>query len=203
MDVARAQRLWRDQHRAQAHRMGGGQVARVILEHRRRFGVQPVKAEHRLERYPFGLGPEIGVLDAIDGIEEATEPPRFQYPCSIERVSVGVDDPTPRQGRDGRAQTRFRLDNRKIEVVDMGEKSPRINLMLRHQTGQRGAVEPPVMGAQPVGLGPPDLQVLHHPIGHPDLDLVKKAHPRRVKRIVEVKDPGADMREICGKRSLG
>jgi hypothetical protein len=53
------------------------------------------------------------------------------------------------------------------------------------------------MRAQVVGPRPVHLQGLHHPVGHPDLDLVEEAHVRRVKRVVEVEDPGGDAGEIC------
>ena len=52
------------------------------------------------------------------------------------------------------------------------------------------------MLAQPVRLGPPDAQGAHHPIGHPHLDLVEQADAGRVKRVVEVEDPGGDMGEM-------
>ena len=39
-------------------------------------------------------------------------------------------------------------------------------------------------------------QGLHHPIGHPHFDLIEQPIARRVKRVVQVKDPGGDVVEM-------
>ncbi len=64
--------------------------------------------------------------------------------------------------------------------------------MLLHQAGQGRAIGGPVVRAQVVGPDAVDLQGAHHPVGHPPLDLVEQAHVRRVKRIVQVENPGGD-----------
>ncbi len=83
-----------------------------------------------------------------------------------------------------------------VDVMDIGEIGLGVDAVFGHEAGQCGAVKFPVAGAKVIGMGAVDIQRLHDPVGHPDLDLVEQAHLRRVERVVEVKDPGADVEEI-------
>ena len=74
--------------------------------------------------------------------------------------------------------------------MPLDEISPGVRPVLGHQPGQRRAVALPVVGAQPISLGPVAADDAHDPIGHLDLDLVEKPRLGRVERVVEVEDPG-------------
>ena len=80
--------------------------------------------------------------------------------------------------------------------MDIGQIGAGIDAVFAHEASEGGAVFVPIMLAQAVRLGPPDVQGLHHPVGHPHLDLVEEAEVGRVKRVVEVKDPSGDMVEM-------
>ena len=82
------------------------------------------------------------------------------------------------------------------DVMHMGQVRPRIDPVHPHQPGQRGAMLGPVLLAQTVRLGPAHLQRVHHELRHPHLDLVEKPRAGRVKRVVEVENPGFDMGKI-------
>jgi len=46
---------------------------------------------------------------------------------------------------------------------------------------------------QEIGAFAINTERVHHILGHAHFDLIKQTHFRRVERVVEVKDPGADM----------
>ena len=93
-------------------------------------------------------------------------------------------------------QLRLRLQMIQRNLVDIGQIRPRIHVMFSHQTGQRGAMLVPVFSPQPVRLGPLHPQRIHDILRHFHLDLVEQTRARRVQRVVQIKDPGLDMREI-------
>lgn len=77
--------------------------------------------------------------------------------------------------------------------MHMFQKRPGRDVMVMDETGKRCAVVPPIAATQIVGGRFGQIQIAHDPIGHFDLDLIKKPRRGRVKRVVQIKDPGADM----------
>ena len=104
-----------------------------------------------------------------------------------------MDELAPRQVADGDGEIGIGGQRGQRDVMDMGQIGRRVDAMLLHQPGKRGAVAPPVVAPEPVGLGPGEAERLHHPIGHPHLDLVEEPRRGRIERVVEVEDPGGDM----------
>ena len=193
MDVARAGRLVGHMHRAQAHLVRGAQVARIILEHGCAGRVQTVSAKDHLIGRAFGFWQKVCMFNAIDRIKQARQPARGQHLFGIGRAGIGVDDAPARQGRHGAGQIGVGGQDAEVDVVDLRQIGSGVHVMFAHQTRQRGAIGVPIVLAQPVRLGAAKAQRLHHPVGHAHLDLVEQAVARRVKRVVEVKDPGGDM----------
>jgi hypothetical protein len=185
-----------DMHRAHPQGMRHDQVAGIILEHRGAAGVKPVLGKHGLEGLRIGLGVKIRMLHPVDRMEEAAKPPGGKHLVGIGRAGVGVDDLSTRKRRDGAGEGRVRRKNRKVDVVHLVQVRAGVDVVFPHQPRKRGAVGLPVIGPEVIGAGAVDLQGLHHPVGHPHLDLVKQAHVRRVKRVVEVEDPSGDSGEI-------
>ena len=190
------QPLGRDVDGAHAHGMRGGQIAGIILEHRGTGGGQAVDGKDRLKGSAFRFGAEIGVFNAVNRIKNAGQATGLQYFFSIGGVGVGIDDAPARQRLDPGGQQRIGRQDRKINVMHIRQIIVRLDLMFVHQPGQRGAVLRPVVRAQMIGMVARHRQPLHDPFGHSDLDLVKKSHRGRVKRVVQIKDPGLDMVEI-------
>lgn len=54
------------------------------------------------------------------------------------------------------------------------------------------------MQPQPVRLWPVDPGHGHHPISHPDFNLVEQPGRWRIKRVIKVKDPRRHMSECFG-----
>lgn len=182
-------------HGLHAHGVRGREVACFILEHRTLGWIQPVCCKDTLERLPLWFGQEIGVLNAIDGIEGARKTARREHPFRIGRAAVRIDDtPTGQRpyacGKDGIG---IKMIQRNIvHLIKIGRG---INLMLAHQACQCGAMRAPILQAQTVCFGFANAERIHNKGRHTQFDLVKQARGRRVERIVEVKDPRPYMRK--------
>ena len=198
VDVGGLIGLGRDMDRLHPQRMRDGEVAAVILEHRATGRIEAVLGEDGGKGLGVGLGVELGVLDPVDRIEQAAKPACGKDFLGIGRAGVGVDDFATGKRRDAARKAGIGRQDREVDVVNIGKIGAGVDIMFAHQPGERGAIGRPVMGAQMVGAGTINLQGLHDPVGHPDLDLVEKPHVRRIQRIVEVEDPGADMGETGG-----
>ena len=126
----------------------------------------------------------------VDGIEEVAQTPRRQHPFGIGRAAIGINDAPPRQRRDAPRQNRVRFQMRKRNVMHICQVGSGVDPMFPHQPGKRGAIGGPVMLAQTVGFGAVHAKGLHHPGGHPHLDLVEEAGRGRIERVVQIEDPG-------------
>ena len=113
--------------------------------------------------------------------------------------AVGVDDPAAGQGGNARGEVRVGAEDGEVDLVHLGQVGAGVDAVVAHQPGQRRAVVPPIERAQAVGLPPVDGEGAHHPVGHPEFDLVKKPGCGRIERVVEVEDPGADMGKAIGQ----
>lgn len=72
MDVIRIMGFWCDMHGAHSHVMWRGQVAVIVLEHRRAVRGDASLAENRVKGRTFRLGPVLGVLDAENPVKQTT-----------------------------------------------------------------------------------------------------------------------------------
>ncbi|MPL94886.1 hypothetical protein SDC9_41045 [bioreactor metagenome] len=185
-------------HGLHPHRMRRGQVARIVLEHRRLRRADTGLGKDRLEGAGLGLGMELGILDAEHPVEKPAEPARREHPMGIGRRAVGEDDLAPGQIADRAAQCRIGAERVEGDVVHLGEVGHRVEPVLVHQPGERGAVKAPVMVAQPVRLAAVDAERAHDIFGHLHLDLGEETGLGRVQGVVEVEHPVGDMCEICG-----
>ena len=176
--------------------MRGRQIARIVFEHRGCGGVQTINGKDRLERRLFGFGAKSGTFYTVDRIKQPGQPTRGQDFMRIGFTSVGINNPPPRQRRNRCRQIGIGRKAREINIMHVRQIGRGIDVMFAHQAGKRGAVGVPIVLAQPVRLGPPDADGLHHPIGHPHLDLIKQAIARRVQGVVQIKDPSGDMCEL-------
>ena len=79
-----------------------------------------------------------------------------------------------------------------MHVFEVGQ---RVYIMFAHQTGKGCAMGSPVVQPQVICLFLVNAEGIHHPGSHADLNQIKESRLRRVQRVVEVKDPGVDMRK--------
>lgn len=101
---------------------------------------------------------------------------------------------------DRRTQIRRRAEHIEVDIMDIGQIIAWIDAMPLHQARQRGAMAAPVFVTQLIGTGVIAVQHRHDIGGHPRLDLREKRHFRRVKRVIQIKDPDIDMCEIHAPR---
>jgi hypothetical protein len=87
--------------------------------------------------------------------------------------------------------------------VDILEIGHRIDPVFVHEARERGAVESPVVCAEPVGFVARHAERRHDIGRHPRLDLVEEPGGGRVERVVEVEDPGLDTGEVGGRGAFG
>lgn len=193
MDVVRRFRRIGHMHRAHPECVGCGEVARLVFEHRgpRRF--QSVRRKYRGKGPMVGLGMEIRVFDAIDGIKKRVETARGQHPFGIGPASVGVYDPPSWQRTDAVGKDRVRFKRMQRDIMHIRQIWRGIDVMFPHQPCKRCAMGPPVVNAQTVRLGLVHAKGVHHVLRHPHFDLIKEPGGRGIERVVEVKDPRVDM----------
>ncbi len=181
---------------AHAHLMGRFEIAHVIFEHcggagnHIRFGKNDVKG------LALGFWAVVGMFDAKDRIKTPAEPTGLQDPFGVGGCAVGLDDPLSGQRLDPVRKQGIGLQLVEIDVMDIHKERVRVDVVIGHQPGKRGAVIAPVVFTQLVGLVFINAQRGHHVVFHLDFDLIKQPHRGMVERIVQVKDPVADMSEV-------
>ena len=170
----------RHQDGAHAHGMGGGQIARIVLEHGGGAGIYAIAAKNLLEGVALGLGAKTGMFHPVDGIKQPGQPPRGQHISRIRGRAIGIDNPPPWQGCDFARQRRVGGQHAEIDIMHLVQIGFGIDLVFAHQPGQGGAIARPIGFAQVVGLGVVHAQLAHHILRHALFDLIKQAHFWRV-----------------------
>ena len=198
LDMGRIKALWRDMDRAHAHVKGGRQIARVIFKHGGAGRVQPVQRKDLRKSALFGFGAVIGMLYAVNRIEQAAQPARLGHAQGVVGRPVCVDDPAARKGGDMVAQLRIGAQDREIYIMHMLHIGHRVDAVILHQPCQRCAILHPIAVAQMRGFVLRHAKRIHHIADHALLDLVEKPHFGWVKRVIKVKDPGTHICEIFG-----
>lgn len=196
MDMVGGFRRWRYVDGTHAHGVGGGQVAAVILEHRAKARVQFVGGKNGFKSRALGFGAKPCMFHAVNRIKQVGQSACRQNPFGIGCRAVGIDDPATGQGADIGGKGLILLQMIKVYVMHICQIMRRVHPVFLHQSSQSGAVLRPIMAAQAVCFGFVHLQGCHHPIGHPHLYLIEQTGRGRVKRVIKVKDPSADMCEI-------
>ena len=77
--------------------------------------------------------------------------------------------------------------------MDEIEKVVRIDVMLRHQPGERGAMAKEIGLLDPPRLPPVSAEKPGDIVRHLGVDLREEIGARRVEGVVQIEDPGADM----------
>ena len=185
-----------DPHRGHSKRFGRAKILRHVVDQQ---GVGRVDGEALAQQriaVRVGLGPKLAGVDVVELVEMPVYAERLEHPPGIRRIAVGEDQLAPRQPRQRRRQPLVLAHAVERDVVDVGQEVVRVDLMLGHQPGQRGAV-----GMEMLLLHPPRLygiafqQALD--VGaHALVDQREQAGRCRVQAIVEVEDPVADVAEL-------
>jgi hypothetical protein len=99
-----------------------------------------------------------------------------------------------------------RLERRMVDLVDEVEKIVGLHAVLGHQPAHRGAVAPVIVLLQPERLVVADIQKPRDVVADAPVDLLPEIEVMRIERVVEIEDPGGDLREaalflvpVCGE----
>lgn len=136
------------------------------------------------------------MFNAVNCVEQPRKPACLQHPLCIGFAGVGVNDATARQIAYSRSKFGVSGQAREINIMHIVQVWGRVDGMFAHQPGKCGAVAVPIMLAQSVCFGAPNVERLHDPCRHAHFDLIEKAVLRRVKGIVQVEDPSRDVAEL-------
>ncbi len=142
------------------------------------------------------------MLDAIDRVEGIAQSARGQHPPGIGCGAVRVDNAPAGQTLDLGDQRGLMFQMIQRNVMDVIQVGRGIRVVFTHQSGQRRAVCVPVMPAQTVGFGLVRTGHGHDIGGHAHFDLIEQPGSGGIKRVVQIEDPGIDMREVIFQHAL-
>ena len=121
------------------------------------------------------------------------EPP--QHRIGVVPGAVGENELAAGQLGNGGAERRIGLQRRMVDLMHDFEKFIRFEPMLLHQAAHGRAVAPVIVLLQPEGLVMADFKEIDDVVADADVDLLPKIEVMRVKRVVEIEDPGVDLLE--------
>ena len=75
------------------------------------------------------------------------------------------------------------------EVVRFTQETVRIDAMMAHQSEHRGAIAPPIVESELIGLCFGEVQMAPDEIDHPGVDRGEDRVRRLVQRVVQVEEP--------------
>src|SRR5580704_2773577 len=111
--------------------------------------------------------------------------------------TVGQDELAAGELRDRRAERRVRRQRRVIDLMHHLQKFVRLQAVLRHQPAHGGAIALVIILLQPERLVVGDLQKIDDVVADAHVDLLPQVQVMRIKRVVEVEDPGLDVGETA------
>ena len=83
-----------------------------------------------------------------------------------------------------------------IDVMHLVQKRVGVDAMIRHQSGKGRAVITPKIRAHLPCRRLVDPQFTHDELFHPRLDLIEKPDFTRIERVIQIKDPVFNVREL-------
>ena len=125
---------------------------------------------------------------------------------SMRHGAVGEDELAARQRLDGVPEFRMRQKRRIVDGMRFFQEGIRADAVMQHQAFQRRAMLMVIAFLQRACLVPLHLQQVHDEIRHVAVDLREQIDVMRVKRVVEIEDPVADMGKgggIGGRGQIG
>ena len=93
------------------------------------------------------------------------------------------------------ASAAFASSTSHLDIVDAVEIVVRIDAVVGHQPGQRGAVGVEIALLDAPRLDRIDAETIGDIGAHPRVDLREQVRARRIQRVVEIENPVADMGE--------
>ncbi|MNE52882.1 hypothetical protein D3C80_1475780 [compost metagenome] len=110
--------------------------------------------------------------------------------------AVGEDQARAAQAFQRRVQAGIGRQHVQRHVVDLGQEVVRVDLIMHHQAGQRGAVIMQIAALQAQRLGRLQTRGPNHILVDALLDLFQELAFRRVEGVVEIEHPGPDVAQV-------
>ena len=185
-----------EKHRLHAERLGYGEVARQVLEHDGLFGVDAIEAHELVVSRPGRLRHVVGCNDVEDVVEivEDTESAGGRF--RVLDAAVGEDELASRQRLDSGGELRLRRQRGIVDRMRLLQEIVGIDAVMDHQPLQGRAVLEVILLLQFAGVFSLHLQKSRDISRHILVDLREEINMMRIKRVVEIEHPIADVREI-------
>ncbi len=174
--------------------MRNNQIPRKILEHHRSRRVDHVPFEESFIGCCLGLWHEIGGSDIENILEHRLDAESlggtkgmFPRPICENKLAAG-------EGGDGRCKGKIGKQRGAVDVMREIEKLLSANLMFLHQAAQRRAIAFVVVFLQGAGRHPVKSKKMRQEQGDSLVDFRPQIAVGRIKRVVEIEDPGIDLR---------
>ena len=134
-------------------------------------------------------------MDVVDRLEARGQAEPVEHAIGIGRVGDGEDDLAPGQPTDRRRERGVFLEHVHLDIMDEGEEFVRVDVMFRHQPGQRRAMGQKILLLKTMRGGVVDVETIGDIGRHLRGDAREQHRTRRVQRVVEIENPVADMAE--------
>ena len=135
-------------------------------------------------------------MDVVHPVERIGEAEPLEHAARIILAGIGEDELAPRQPVERRDQGRIGGEPGEIDVVDEIEEVVRVDAMVRHQPGERGAVGVEIALLHPPRLDRVDAEQALDIVAHPHVDQLEQIAAVRIEAVVEIEDPAFDMGEV-------
>ena len=185
---------YKDRHHAKCGRHL--QISRVVFDHDGAARINPRLIEHPHERVLMRFRSISRVFDPIDAVKGRADAARLRDLFSMMPRSIGIDNPLPRQTVQNRQKVEAGGHMAEIDVMNLVQKRVGIDTMIRHQPDKGRAVIAPEICAHLPRCWLIDTQFTHDELFHPRLDLIEKPNFARIERVIQIKDPVFNVREL-------
>src|SRR5208283_3660414 len=192
--------LGNDKHGRHSPFMGNNEISRKILEHNSLGRIDHVPFKESFIGRSLGLRHEIGGGNVKNIFEHRLEAKRIGGPQGVLARAICQNKLATRQGGDRGCESKIRKKRGAVDVMRKIEKIMRAYVMFLHQTTQSRAVALIIIflqGARGHAVQPEKMRQEQR---DPLVDLRPQIAIGRIKRIVEIEDPGVDMRYSIGER---
>ena len=186
------------QHRGHAELVRHHEVARQILEHRRRQGIDPMIPEEFLIGLRRRLRFEFGGDDIEYRLEVRADAESLQYLVGMVGRAVGQDQLASGEFGNRRTHLRVRLQRRMIDLMHIGQIVVGMYAVLGHHAAHGGAVAAVVVLLDPARFVSGYIEKGADELADPCIDLLPQIDVMRIKRVVEIEHPGVDVSEGAG-----
>ena len=117
-----------------------GEVLRHILDHHGLGGVDPKLVDEQAVSVGRRLGDQFGGVNVVQMLEMARNPDPVEHSVGIRRIAIGEQEFASGEPAQPCIKQGIGRDPIEIDIMDIGEKMVRVDIVMLHQSGQGGAM---------------------------------------------------------------